>query len=328
MDVQRLSRLRLDERFSKLTREAKLSIDQFVYPYFIVGGEKVRKEVSSMPGVFQFSIDQVLNDLESVQQSGIQSILLFGVPSQKNETASEALNEKGIVPQAIREIKKQFPKLLVMTDVCLCAYTDHGHCGLLEKTHTNGSVVIANDATVEVLAKMAVVHAQAGADLVSPSDMMDGRVRKIREALDQAGFSELPIMSYAVKFASSFYGPFRDAAESPPQFGDRKSYQMDVANADEALREADIDVEEGADILMVKPALTSLDIISTLKERYSLPIAAYNVSGEYSMIKAAAEKGWLDEKAAALEMLTAITRAGAQIIVSYWAKDVAKWLKE
>lgn len=328
MDIQRLRRLRQDERFRRLAREAQLKVEQFVYPYFVVEGKKTRKEVPSMPGVFQFSIDEILNDLKSVEQSGIQSILLFGVSSEKNEAASEAWNENGIIPQAIREIKESFPNLLVMTDVCLCAYTDHGHCGLLEKTGGNGAVAIANDSTVEALAKMAVVHAKAGADLVSPSDMMDGRVRKIREALDQAGYPELPIMSYAVKFASSFYGPFRDAAESPPQFGDRKSYQMDVANGDEALREADIDVEEGADILMVKPALTSLDIIAALKERYSLPVAAYNVSGEYSMIKAAAEKGWLDEKAAALEMLTAISRAGAQIIVSYWAKDVAKWLKE
>lgn len=323
----RMRRLRQDERFRRLMSETLIQPAQLVAPYFIVEGKKIRREVPSMPGVYQFSADEALEDMESLLKSGVRSILLFGVPSQKDERGAASTSRDGIIPQAIREIKKAFPEILVMSDVCLCAYTDHGHCGIVKKTGKDNSFVIENDSTVEALAKMALTHAESGVDLVAPSDMMDGRVRAIRQILDANGFTNLPIMSYAVKYASSFYGPFRDAAESPPRFGDRRSYQMDVANADEAMRETRLDVEEGADILMVKPAMTSLDIISRLKEKYSLPIAAYNVSGEYSMVKAAAAKGWLDEKAAALEMLTAIRRAGAQIIVTYWAKEVEKWLR-
>lgn len=320
----RLRRLRQDERFRLLVNETKIQAAQLVAPYFVVEGKKIKREITSMPGQFQFSIDRLLPELEELVAAGIGSILLFGVPSEKAEDGSVAHAAQGIIPQAIREIKKKFPSLLVMSDVCLCAYTTHGHCGIVKKN--GNSFRIENDATVAALAKMAVAHAEAGVDLVAPSDMMDGRVAAIRRALDQKEFAETPIMSYAVKFASSFYGPFRDAAESPPQFGDRRSYQMDVANLDEALREATLDAEEGADILMVKPALTSLDVIAKLKQKFHLPVAAYNVSGEYSMVKAAAARGWLDEKAAALEQLTAIRRAGAQIIVTYWAKQAGNWL--
>lgn len=328
MNVGRLRRLRQDEKFRRLIREAELKVSQLVAPYFVVEGTNIQKPIASMPGISQFSIDQLLKDLEQLQQTGVSSVLLFGVPSEKDEQGKGSWDAKGLVPQAIQQIKKEFPDLLVMSDVCLCAYTSHGHCGLVETNGSSQKVQIANDQSVEILAKMALTHAEAGVDLVSPSDMMDGRVLKIRETLDENGFQELPIMSYAVKYASSFYGPFRDAAESPPQFGDRRTYQMDVANREEAMREAILDVEEGADILMVKPALTSLDIITQLKDATGLPIAAYNVSGEYAMVKAAAEKGWLDEEQAVLEMLTAMTRAGAQILVTYWAKDVAKWLQK
>ncbi len=327
MTSVRLRRLRQDERFRRLIRENDLKVDQLVAPFFVVEGKGIEKPIASMPGISQYSLDTLLKEVGGVAQSGVGSILLFGVPSEKDAQANGAWDAKGIVPQAITAIKKEFPKLLVMSDVCLCAYTDHGHCGLVEK-NGNSDGVIVNDASVEVLAKMALAHAQAGVDMVSPSDMMDGRVGAIRDTLDENGFDQVPIMSYAVKYASSFYGPFRDAAESPPQFGDRRSYQMDSANQDEALREGLQDMAEGADILMVKPALTSLDIISQLKETTGLPIAAYNVSGEYAMVKAAAEKGWLNEKEAVLEMLTSMTRAGAQILVTYWAKDVAQWLQE
>ena len=327
MNTIRLRRLRQDERFRRLVRETELKVSQLVAPCFVVEGKKIQKEISSMPGVFQFSVDTLLKEVERLQQSGVGSVLLFGVPAKKEESGKGSWDKKGVIPQAIRAIKKEFPQMLVMSDVCLCAYTSHGHCGLVAK-EGNGAHRIVNDASVEVLAKMALAHAEAGVDLVAPSDMMDHRVRAIRQAFDQNGFEEIPIMSYAVKYASSFYGPFRDAAESPPQFGDRRSYQMDVANVSEAMREALLDVEEGADILMVKPALTSLDVMAQLKQLTGLPIAAYNVSGEYAMVKAAAQKGWLDEKQAVLEMLTAMTRAGAQILVTYWAKDVAKWIQE
>ncbi len=327
MNSIRLRRLRQDERFRRLVRETELKVGQLVAPCFVVEGKKIQKEISSMPGVFQFSVDTLLKEVGALQQNGVGAVLLFGVPSKKDERGKGSWDKKGIIPQAIRAIKKEFPKMLVMSDVCLCAYTSHGHCGLVAK-EGNGGPRIVNDASIEVLAKMALAHAEAGVDLVSPSDMMDHRVAAIRQELDQNGFEAIPIMSYAVKYASSFYGPFRDAAESPPQFGDRRSYQMDVANVSEALREAFLDVEEGADILMVKPALTSLDVIAQLKQLTGLPIAAYNVSGEYAMVKAAAQKGWLDEKQAVLEMLTAMTRAGAQILVTYWAKDVAKWLQK
>lgn len=312
------------------TKEARLDPKQLraleiIAPYFIVEGKKIRREVASMPGVFQFSIDEALKDVEGLEQSGVQSVLLFGVPSGKDAQGSGAADPRGVVPSAVREIKKRFPRLMVTTDICLCAYTDHGHCGLVRQNGKNFSIDHA--ATVKQLEKMAVIHAEAGADLVAPSDMMDGRVRGIRAALDGDGFDGLPVLSYAVKFASSFYGPFRDAAQSAPQFGDRRSYQMEVSNLDWALREAAIDVEEGADILMVKPALTSLDIIAELKRRHGLPVAAYNVSGEYSMVKAAAAKGWLDEKKAVLEMMASLRRAGADVIVTYWAKQIKEWMK-
>lgn len=308
-------------------KQKQLQALKWVAPYFVVEGRKIRREIPSMPGVFQFSIDTLLQDLDGLIGSGVQSILLFGVPSKKDPQGAGSADSKGVIPAAIREIKKEFPQLLLVSDICLCAYTTHGHCGIVNSSELGERFSIDHPATVKRLEKMALTHAEAGVDLVAPSDMMEGRVKGIRGALDRAGFEALPILSYAVKFASSFYGPFRDAAQSAPQFGDRKSYQMDFRNRDEALREAMIDVEEGADILMVKPALTSLDIIAALKERTELPIAAYNVSGEYSMVKAAAQKGWLDEKKAVLEMFAAIRRSGAQIIVTYWAKEVSSWLR-
>ncbi|MFZ3062443.1 MAG: porphobilinogen synthase [Actinomycetota bacterium] len=318
--VYRLRRLRKNENFRRMIRETKLSIDDLIYPLFVVPGKNVREEISAMPNCFQLSVDKLVEEVKEVEVLGIPAILLFGIPEKKDEAASEAYAENGIVQQAIRAIKKAKIETLVITDVCLCEYTSHGHCGVVQEGK------ILNDVTLELLAKTALSHAEAGADMVSPSDMMDGRVAAIRNALDNEGFSEIPIMSYAAKYASSFYGPFREAAESTPQFGDRRTYQMDTANVLEALREVTLDIEEGADIVMVKPALSCLDVIYRVKQEFGSPTAAYNVSGEYSCIKAAAKNGWIDEKRAVMEILTAIKRAGADIILTYHAKDVAGWL--
>lgn len=318
--VYRLRRLRKNENFRRMIRETKLSIDDLIDPLFVVPGKNVREEISAMPNCFQLSVDKLVEEVKEVEVLGIPAILLFGIPEKKDEAASEAYAENGIVQQAIRAIKKAKIETLVITDVCLCEYTSHGHCGVVQEGK------ILNDVTLELLAKTALSHAEAGADMVSPSDMMDGRVAAIRNALDNEGFSEIPIMSYAAKYASSFYGPFREAAESTPQFGDRRTYQMDTANVLEALREVTLDIEEGADIVMVKPALSCLDVIYRVKQEFGSPTAAYNVSGEYSCIKAAAKNGWIDEKRAVMEILTAIKRAGADIILTYHAKDVAGWL--
>ena len=305
-----------------MVRETSLSPDDFIYPLFVTFGKKVRKEIKSMPGCFQESVDMIVRHAREVYSLGIPSVLLFGIPEQKDEIGSGAYDPHGVVQKAIREIKNKVPELYVITDVCMCEYTSHGHCGIIE----GGDV--KNDATLELLAKEAVSHAKAGADMVAPSDMMDGRVGAIRAALDGEGFSETPIMSYAAKYASAFYGPFREAAESTPQFGDRRSYQMDPANRREALREVALDIDEGADIVMVKPAMTYLDVISDVRENFALPVAAYNVSGEYSVIKAAAKLGWIDETRAMLEVLTSIKRAGADIILTYFAKEAAKALNK
>jgi porphobilinogen synthase len=313
-------RLRRSETLRRMVRETHLRVEDLIYPMFAVPGKGVRQEVPSMPGVARFSVDLLAREARAAADLGIPAVLLFGLPQKKDETGSEAASPRGTVQQAVRRLKKEVPSLLVITDVCLCGCTSHGHCGLLHQGQVD------NDATLEVLAQVAVSHAEAGADMVAPSDMMDGRVGAIREALDERGFEMTPILSYAVKYASSFYGPFRDAAESAPAFGDRRSYQMDPANAREALREAALDVEEGADILMVKPALPYLDIIAALAGEFDLPIAAYQVSGEYAMIKAAAEKGWLNEDAVMLETLTAIKRAGADLILTYFAPRAAALL--
>jgi porphobilinogen synthase len=305
-----------------MLRETRLRREDFIYPMFVAPGKGVRVEVPSMPGVFRLSTDLVVDEAREVVDLGIPAVLLFGLPRTKDDTGSEAAAPRGTVQQAVARLKKHTPELVVITDVCLCGYTTHGHCGLIHEGEVD------NDATLEVLAQVAVSHAEAGADMVAPSDMMDGRVVAIREALDERGFEMVPIMSYAVKYASSFYGPFRDAAESAPQFGDRRGYQMDPANAREAVREAALDVEEGADILMVKPALPYLDIISQLAAEFDQPLAAYQVSGEYAMIKAAAAKGWLDEEAVMLESLTAIKRAGADLILTYFAKQAAAFLEK
>jgi porphobilinogen synthase len=304
-----------------MVQETRLRREDLIYPMFVVPGKGVRQEITSMPGVFRFSVENLVEEVKAVADLGVPAVLLFGLPQKKDETGSEAAYPKGAVQQAVRQLKKQVPGLVVITDVCLCGYTSHGHCGLLRP---GGEV--DNDATLEILAQVAVSHAQAGADIVAPSDMMDGRVGAIREALDEVGLEMTAILSYAVKYASSFYGPFRDAAESAPQFGDRRAYQMDPANAREAVREAALDVEEGADILMVKPALPYLDILARMRPEFDLPLAAYQVSGEYAMIKAAAQKGWLDETAVMLESLLSIKRAGADLILTYFAKQAAQLL--
>ena len=313
-------RVRANETIRRMVRETVLSPDDFIYPMFVTHGKGIKKEISSMPGCYQQSMDNLVAECKEVHSLGIPAVILFGIPKQKDPKGSEAYSDKGIVQQAIKAIKDAVPGLMVITDVCLCEYTDHGHCGIV-----HGDKIL-NDPTVDLLCKEALSHAKAGADMVAPSDMMDGRVGGIRETLDANGFGELPIMSYAVKYASAFYGPFREAAESTPAFGDRRSHQMDPANAREAIREADMDVDEGADILMVKPALPYLDIIYRLKENYDLPIAAYNVSGEFSMIKAAAKLDWMDGQRAMMESLISIKRAGADIILTYFAKDAARVL--
>ncbi len=311
-----------NENIRRMVRETKLSPDDFIYPLFVTHGKGVKKEISSMPGNFQQSIENIVKDCEEVQGLGIPAVLLFGIPEHKDEVGSEAYSDEGIVQHAIKAIKNKLPELIVITDVCLCEYTSHGHCGVIK----NGTV--QNDATLELLAKEALSHAKAGADMVAPSDMMDGRVGAIRHTLDSEGFSDTPIMSYAAKYASSFYGPFREAAESTPQFGDRRSYQMDAPNSREALREVALDVDEGADIVMVKPALAYLDIIYQVKQQFNLPVAAYNVSGEFSMIKAAAKLGWIDGERAMMESLIAMKRAGADIILTYFAKEAAALLNK
>jgi porphobilinogen synthase len=305
-----------------MVRETIVTPADFVYPLFVTHGKGVKKEISSMPGNYQQSVDNIVKDCKEVKSLGIPSVLLFGIPEKKDAKGSEAYADNGIVQQAVKAIKDAVPDLLVITDVCLCEYTDHGHCGIVKGDK------ILNDPTVDLLCKEALSHAKAGADIVAPSDMMDGRVGAIREALDEKGFGDTPIMSYAVKYASSFYGPFREAAESTPAFGDRRSHQMDPGNAREAMREADLDVDEGADIIMVKPALPYLDIIYRLRENYDLPIAAYNVSGEVSMIIAAEKLGWMDGQRAMMESLTCIKRAGADIIITYFAKEAAKFLNK
>jgi porphobilinogen synthase len=313
-------RLRRNEALRGLVRETRLSAAGLIYPMFVCPGQKVRQEVSSMPRVFQQSADQIVEECREVESLGIPGVILFGLPEKKDARGMSSVAADGVVQRAIEAIRKAKLKLLVITDVCLCEYTDHGHCGVIE----NGEV--ANDSTLEILAKQAVSHARAGADIVAPSDMMDGRVGVIREALDEHKFENISILAYAAKYSSGFYGPFREAAQSTPQFGDRRGYQMDPANAREALREVEMDLDEGADMVMVKPALPYLDIIRRVRDEFDVPVAAYNVSGEYSMVKAAVQKGWLDEQRVVTEILTGIQRAGAEIILTYHAKDAARWL--
>ncbi len=320
--VQRLRRLRTNENLRRMIRETRLSVDDLVYPVFVCHGKGIARPVEAMPGIYNYSTDKLLEELEEVVSLKIPAVLPFGIPAVKDATGSEAYAENGIIQQAVRAIKKTYPELQVITDVCLCEYTSHGHCGILK----DGRVL--NDPTLEFLARTAVSHAAAGADMVAPSDMMDGRVAAIRKALDQHGYENVPVMAYSVKYASSFYGPFREAAGSTPQSGDRKGYQMDPANADEALREVWLDIEEGADIVMVKPALAYMDVIRRVKDATGYPVAAYNVSGEYSMVKSAAQMGRVDESGIVLEALTGIKRAGADMIITYHAVDVARWLKE
>ena len=319
--VHRPRRLRKTELLRGLVRETRLSAASFVYPMFVCPGTSARQEVSSMPGVFQQSADRIVEDCREVEGLGIPSVILFGLPETKDPRGESSLQQSGVVQRAIDAIRKAKLNLVVITDVCLCEYTDHGHCGVVE----NGEV--ANDATLTILAEQALSHARAGADIVAPSDMMDGRVSAIRKKLDENDFQDLPILAYAAKYCSGFYGPFREAADSAPQFGDRRSYQMDPANAREALKEVALDLEEGADMIMVKPALPYLDVIRRVRDEFSIPVGAYNVSGEYAMVKAAAQNGWLDEKRVVLEILTGIQRAGADIILTYHAKDAARWLK-
>jgi porphobilinogen synthase len=323
--TQRPRRLRKNETWRRMVRETDLSVDDLIVPLFIVPGEGVRNPVKSMPGVFQLSVDEIVKEAQEIHGLGIPAIILFGVPDDedKDPGGTEAYNPEGLVPRAIRAIKKVVPELLVWADVCMCEYTSHGHCGVLTEAGE-----VQNDPTLDLLAQAALVYTQAGADAVAPSDMMDGRVWAIRETLDEAGFIDTPIISYAAKYSSAFYGPFRDAAQSAPAFGDRKAYQMDPANAEEALREVELDIEEGADVVMVKPAGAYLDIIHQVKATFGLPTAAYQVSGEYAMIKAAAGNGWIDEKRVAMESLLSIKRAGADMILTYYGQEVARWLEE
>lgn len=322
VNFKRHRRLRNSESIRSMVRETHLHVEDFIYPIFVIEGENIKNEVPSMPGVYQLSLDRVMEEVTEAYNLGIRGIMFFGVVSDKDEIGTGAFIEDGIVQEATRLAKKQYPDLLIIADTCLCEYTSHGHCGVIHNHDVD------NDESLKLLAKTAVSQAQAGADIIAPSNMMDGFVAVIREALDEAGFKHIPIMSYAVKYASSFYGPFRDAADSTPQFGDRKTYQMDPANRLEALREAESDIEEGADFLMVKPALSYLDIIREVRDNFNVPVVAYNVSGEYAMVKAAAEKGWIDEQKLVIEMLTSMKRAGADIILTYFAKDVAEYLNK
>jgi porphobilinogen synthase len=351
--VSRLRRTRQNDKLRKMVRETYLQAEKFIFPLFVVEGSKIKKEIAAMPGQYHFSLDMLIKEVEDVKKAGVPAVLLFGIPDKKDDIGSGAYDNKGIVQEAIRLIKKKVPEMMVITDVCLCEYTSHGHCGVIKshqspvtshqlgdkkgKTKKILSTIdyrlstgfeVDNDASLELIAKTALSHAEAGADMVAPSDMMDGRIGAIRSTLDESGLNNIPVMSYSVKYASAFYGPFREAAHSTPQFGDRRSYQMDPPNSHEALREVMQDLDEGADIIMVKPALSYLDIIKKVKSDFDIPVAAYNVSGEYAMVKAAAMKGWIDEKKITLEILTSIRRAGADIIITYHAKDAAKWLKE
>jgi porphobilinogen synthase len=318
--VTRLRRFRRTAALRSLVRETKLALDDFVYPLFVCPGEGVERPLEGLPGIGQRSVDRLCVEAEEAHRLGVRAVLLFGIPEEKDEAASGAYDDDGIVQLALRALREDVPELILMTDVCLCEYTSHGHCGVVQGDE------IVNDLSLELLAKTAVSHAEAGADAVCPSDMMDGRVGAIRGSLDGEGFEQVPIVAYSAKYASAFYGPFREAAESAPAFGDRRSYQMDPPNVREALRECELDLEEGADAIMVKPALPYLDVVRAARERFDVPLFAYNVSGEYAMVKAAAARGWLDERQAAVESLLAIKRAGADVVVSYWAKELAEWL--
>ena len=320
--IYRPRRLRANENLRRLVRETALSVNDLIYPMFVVHGRDTATEISAMPGCYQYSVDRLVTAAKELAALGIPGTILFGIPALKDPLGTEAYADDGIIQLAVRAIKDAVPDLLVMTDVCLCEYTDHGHCGVIEDSE------VQNDPTLELLVKESLSHARAGADVIAPSDMMDGRVGAIRDALDENGYENIPIMAYSAKYASAFYGPFREAAESAPQFGDRRSYQMDPANAEEALREVALDIQEGADILMVKPALSYLDVIHRVKTEFQVPVAAYNVSGEYAMVKAAAQNGWIDEERVALELLTSIKRAGADMILTYFAKSVVEWLND
>jgi porphobilinogen synthase len=317
----RLRRKRLKENLRNIFKETRISKDDLIYPLFVIPEKNKKEEINSMPGQYRYSIDLLVEEVQKIKEEGIRAIILFGIPEKKDEYGSESFDEEGIIQRAVKEIRKYEKDIIIITDLCMCEYTSHGHCGIIK----NGDV--DNDSTLEYLGKIAVSHAKAGADIVAPSGMMDGQVKAIRKALDENGFKNTLILSYSVKYASFFYGPFREAAESFPKFGNRKTYQMDYSNAREAILEAELDFKEGADILMVKPALSYLDIIYRIKEKFNLPVAAYNVSGEYSMVKAASLKGWLDEREIVLEILTSIKRAGADLVITYHARDVVKWLK-
>ncbi|GHO82895.1 delta-aminolevulinic acid dehydratase [Dictyobacter formicarum] len=316
----RLRRLRQNEKIRSLVRETHLRVDQLIYPMFIAEGAQEPQEIASMPGIMQWPLDQVTQEARRIADLGIPAVLLFGIPNEKDAVGSQAYAEHGVIQEAIRRLKAELPELLIITDVCLCEYTDHGHCGVIH----NGTV--QNDESLNLLAQMALSHVEAGADIVAPSDMMDGRVGVLRQTLDEHGFNQTPIMAYSIKYASGFYGPFREAAGSTPQFGDRRAYQMDPANVREALRELEQDISEGADMVMVKPALSYLDVIRQVRDHCDLPVVAYNVSGEYSMVKAAAQNGWIDEQRIVMEILTSIRRAGADMIITYFAPEVAQWL--
>lgn len=320
--MRRMRRLRNSEAVRTLVRETRISAEELVYPVFVIEGENIKSPVDSMPGIYQYSIDRLREECDRVWESGVRNLLLFGIPAHKDEVGSQAYAKDGITQRAIRYLKETYPEFLIIADVCLCEYTSHGHCGLVDGCH------ILNDETLPLLCKMAVSLTEAGADIIAPSDMMDGRVAAIRKALDEAGYKDTPIMSYSAKYASGYYAPFRDAAHSAPGFGDRKTYQMDCANGREAIREMQDDIEEGADILMVKPGLAYLDVLHAARERFDYPIAVYNVSGEYAMVKAAALNGWIDEKRIVMENMLAMKRAGADIIITYHAIDVANWLRD
>ena len=320
--MRRMRRLRSSEAMRTLVRETRISAEELVYPVFVIEGENIKSPVDSMPGIYQYSIDRLKEECDRVRESGVRNLLLFGIPAHKDEVGSQAYARDGITQRAIRYLKEAYPEFLIIADVCLCEYTSHGHCGLVDGCH------ILNDETLPLLSRMAVSLTEAGADIIAPSDMMDGRVAAIRKALDEAGYRDTPIMSYSAKYASGYYAPFRDAAHSAPGFGDRKTYQMDCANGREALREMQDDIEEGADILMVKPGLAYLDVLHAAREQFEYPIAVYNVSGEYAMVKAASQNGWIDEKRIVMENMLAMKRAGADIIITYHAIDVANWLKD
>jgi porphobilinogen synthase len=328
--IVRHRRLRQSTGIRNMVRETHLSVDDFIQPIYVTYGENVKSEIKSMPGVFRFSLDRLQEEVKEIADLGIPAVLLFGIPETKDSVGSSGFAEDGIVQEATKLIKSWYPELLVVADTCLCEFTDHGHCGMVHTVEVDGHICgdVLNDESLELLVKTAVSQAKAGADIIAPSNMMDGFVQAIRAGLDENGFSHIPIMSYSVKYASAFYGPFREAADSTPQFGDRKSYQMDPANAREALREAETDVLEGADMLMVKPSLSYLDVMRTIKDQFDLPLVAYNVSGEYAMVKAAAIQGWIDEKKVAMEILLSMKRAGADMIITYYGKDASRWLAE